>query len=280
MTGNGLRFAVVLAVAVVAAPVRAEFPIKFAPPPNPMMNMTSTEITQVTSIDYMHVSMDNPDGPFSLNSFNFGFGRMEKAWENGGWSYGMGVPLIIGSQDTDGGGKMSIFGFGESFPVNVFIDPLSKDSDDNSMPIYAGLHFNFVDMIGSSSYSYTDYWGRRQTVYSTMMMMALMYGFQAGIQLGLNLGSALKFIPYVDFSMEMGGLTLVSVTSGGYSFSSSASLPSQPIVATPGFDLLLRPLNLSLGGAYQTVNEASGNKQKTLMLHLRFVKKFRSICGA
>jgi hypothetical protein len=254
-------------------PAAADFPVKFSPPPNPMLNMTSTDATKMTTVDYLNMSSD----VFSLHSFNFGMGRIEKGWETGGWAMGLGVPFIVGSVNTGGGfggpgssSNLTMFGMGESFMLNLFLDPLSRDMDDNSLPVYLGGHFNFFTLFGSQ----TDF---------SMSTFVVTFGIQFGIQAGLNLNETIKFIPYVDFNYDMGGSALTSITVrtpyGTFAGSTSTSLGSQPLAVAPGFDILLRPYGLSLGGAYQVSKSVEGGDQKTINLHLRFVKRFRSICG-
>jgi len=115
----------------------------------------------------------------------------------------------------------------------------------------------------------------------TLDMLQVQIGWHAGIQYGLNLGDQLKFIPYLNLSQDVYNLSMVTETAiySPIDSSTSTNLGVLPVAVAPGFDFVLRKLGLSLGGAYQTSKQAGGS-MKQLNLHFRWVKKFRSICGA
>ena len=258
--------------------------IKFAPPPFAMTNLTVNDAVQSESIDFMSLKSTG----ISLNALNFGFGRMAKGWETGGTSIGFSEQLIMGSIDA-GGSDASLFGMGIGMPFNIIFDPMSHSGDDNSLPMYFGPHVNAMMISGSFEYQYTyiDYvWNgtfnqpvvRTKTTTASIMVSSFNMGWHMGIQYGLNLGDAVKIIPYIDISQDIVALSAFSMYGLGLSSSSSSNIGPLPVTMMPGFDIVLRQLGLSLGGAAQTMKQPGGD-MKQFNLHLRFTQKFRSICG-
>ncbi len=279
----------IFAAALLAMPLaaRAEDAIQFAPPPVPMINLTANDAVHTNTFDYMNLKLSG----FNLHCANFGMGMMERMWEKGGWNRLMAAQFIVGDADIgemSGGfssGKFTMAGAGFNFPVNLFIDPLSEDTDDPSLPIYAGIHLGMSMLTGSFTMSiptgfdmatmsliYRDY-------VTTILMTTGTAGWQMGVQAGINLGPYLKFVPYVDISQELFMAVGTSMTNAFDSSStSSGNLGPMPVSLMPGFDLILRKYGLSLGGAYKTMKQDSGD-MKMFNLHFRFTKKFKSICG-
>ena len=99
--------------------------------------------------------------------------------------------------------------------------------------------------------------------YISMSMSMINIGWQAGIQYGLNLGPYVKVIPYIDFMQDVIANSTMSM-SGIYMdcTTQSYSLGPMPVAVMPGFDIVLRRLGLSLGGAYQTVKQESGENTR------------------
>lgn len=201
---------------------------------------------------------------------------------------------LAGSNDP-----MTLFGIGFSMPLNLYFDPVSKEADDNSFPFYFGVHFNLVEMFGSMDFQtmYNDY----NTTYNTgwplyysytvphysevtdtlsMMMMNLNIGWQIGVQGGINLGSAIKFVPYLDISQDVYALNLMTMSAiyTDLDSSSSENLGPLPVTMAPGFDIILRKVGLSLGAMWQTTKLENG-EMKQFNVHLRWSETFRSICG-
>lgn len=290
---TGAVFAAFLALGISGiclAEGESDSSIQFAPPPFAMTNLTANDAVQTFSFDYMNLKMGDT---FNLNALNIGFGRMAKEWETGGMSIGFSEQIILGSMnmgDTDA----SLFGIGIGMPFNVIFDPMSHSGDDNSLPMYAGFHMSTMMMGGSfeTDYMYLDHfeyvgispWGVWVPVYETTKITATLsvstvnLGWHMGIQYGLNLGDAVKIIPYIDFSQEVVAMSAFSVSTAYDSMSNSSSNGPLPLTMMPGFDIVLRQLGLSLGGASQTMKQEGGD-MKQFNLHLRFTQKFRSICG-
>lgn len=244
---------------------------QFAPPPFPILNMRSVDVESNTGLDYVGMKM----GDFRFDALNFGGNRAVKKWERGGFSLGGNALLLLGTGDF-GGGDMTMFGEGVGIQPNWFFDLQGDEEDDFSLPFYFGPHLTMNYMMGSMSGSVGGY------SYSTFITVGtIMYGWQAGLQAGINMGDYIKFVPYIDFSQELGGSVGTSISSTYYSDSTSVSIKSMPVAAQPGFDFQFRKINLSLGGAIQNSKSASGTgeKVKTTVFHLRFQHKFRSICG-
>ena len=248
---------------------------QFAPPPFPVLNLRSVDIEKNSGFDYIGMKV----GGFKFNAFNFGGSRAIKYWDRGGFSLGGNAMIILGSGNF-GYGKMNMFGEGFGVQPNWYFDLKGDEEDDFSLPIYFGPHVTFNMLMGSVSSSYTLL-GNTYTNSMFITATTIMYGWQAGIQAGVNLNDSIKFIPYVDFSQEAGGSMATSFSSGYGSGSTSASIKATPVTMSPGFDFKLRKINLSLGGAVQSSKSASGSgeKTKTTVFHLRFQTKFRSICG-
>jgi hypothetical protein len=250
---------------------------QFAPPPFPILNMRSVDVESNSGFDYIGMKV----GGFKFDALNYGASRAVKKWDRGGFSLGGNALLLIGKGDFGGGTEMTMVGQGAGIQPNWFFDLRGEEEDDFSLPFYFGPHLTLNYMMGSVSTSYT--YGSTTYTNSTFITVGtLMYGWQAGIQAGVNMGDYFKFIPYVDFSQELGGTVSTSMTSTyGDDYSDSVSIKSMPVVMQPGFDLQLRKVNLSLGGAIQNSKSASGTgeKVKTTVFHLRFQHKFRSICG-
>ncbi|MCX5785209.1 MAG: hypothetical protein NTX59_05935 [Elusimicrobia bacterium] len=241
---------------------------QFAPPPFPILNLRSVDAERNNSFDYIGMKM----GGFKFNALNFGGSRAVKYWDRGGFSLGGNVQLILGKGDFGGGGDMTMFGTGLGLQPNFYFDLYGDEEDNFSLPFYFGPHLSGSSIMGSmSTGGYT----------TSIMVGTLLYGWQAGIQAGVNLGDYIKFIPYIDFSQELGGLVGTSYSSSYASGSTSASVKSMPVAAQPGFDIMFRKISLDLGGAIQNSKstDGSGTSVKTTVFHIRFQKKFRSICG-
>lgn len=261
------------ALAVIASgKVQAGETFQFAPPPFPVLNLRAVDIEKNSGLDYINMKV----GDFSFNALNFGGSRAVKYWDRGGFSLGGNLMLILGTGKFSGT-SVTLFGEGFGIQPNWYFDLKGDEEDDFSLPVYFGPHVNLNMLMGSFS-TYIPYYG---TVSTFITATTVMYGWQAGIQAGVNLNDSIKFVPYLDFSQEVGGGVATSMTSSGYSSSDSVSIKSMPVTMSPGFDFKLRKVNLSLGGAIQNSKSASGTgeKTKTTVFHLRFQTKFRSICG-
>ena len=246
---------------------------QFAPPPFPVLNLRSVDIEKNSGVDYVGMKV----GGFKFDAFNYGGSRAIKYWDRGGFSLGGNVMLILGKGNFLGGTEMTMFGEGFGLQPNWYFDLKGDEEDDFSLPVYFGPHLSLNMLMGSVNTTIPGY-----GTYSTFITVGtIMYGWQAGIQAGVNLNDYFKFVPYVDFSQEVGGSVSTSVSANGYSDSTSVSVKSMPVTMSPGFDFKLRKVNLSLGGAIQNSKSASGTgeKTKTTVFHLRFQTKFRSICG-
>lgn len=271
MRKNILLLAFAALAFLAAGKAEAGESFQFAPPPFPVLNLRAVDIEKNSGFDYINMKV----GDFKFNAFNFGGSRAIKYWDRGGFSLGGNAMLILGTGKFSG---TSLTMFGEGFGVqpNWYFDLKGDEEDDFSLPFYFGPHVTFNMLMGSIS---TTVLGN---TYSTFINVAtIMYGWQAGIQAGVNLNDSVKFVPYLDFSQEVGGAVGTSMTSSGYSSSTSVSIKSMPVTMSPGFDFKLRKINLSLGGAIQNSKSASGTgeKTKTVVIHARFQTKFRSICG-
>lgn len=246
---------------------------QFAPPPWNILNIRSVDVQRNMGFDYIGQSV----GDFDFHAANFGGSRAVKKWENGGMSIGGNVMLLLGDGSIDAGtGKTDLMMFGEGFggQFNFYFDMYGDEEDNLSVPFYFGPHVNMNMMMGSVDISGPGY---SDSVLITVT--SIMYGWQAGVQAGLNLTDSVKFIPYVDFSQEVGGSVGTSMSSSYGSSSTSQSVKSMPVAMTPGFDFMFRKIGLSLGGAFQNSKSASDKDVKTTMFHLRWQKKFHSICG-
>ncbi len=274
---------------------------QFAPPPFAILNLRSVDVKTDTSWDYIGMKM----GDFKFNVLNYGTGRAVKKWDSGGFSLGTNVQLILGTGKFDmGNGDNSSFtlgGMGLGIQPNWYFDLKGNEEDDFSLPFYFGPHLTGSVTSGSLSFktqwlsyydaTYIPYYGYIYTphyveVTDTMRMTTsvLMYGWQAGIQAGINLGEYFKFVPYVDFSQELGGTTKTTISAiytEAMNSTTSTSIKSTPIATQPGFDFQLRKIALSLGGAIKNSKSGGqdGTKIKTTVFHIRFQHKFRSICG-
>lgn len=260
------------ALAVAAAGrVQAGETFQFAPPPFPVLNLRSVDIEKNSGFDYINMKV----GDFNFNAVNFGGSRAIKYWDRGGFSLGGNIMLILGTGKFSGT-SLTMFGEGFGIQPNWYFDLKGDEEDDFSLPVYFGPHVNMNFLMGSLSQTIL---GTSYTSYITVA--TIMYGWQAGIQAGVNLNDSVKFIPYLDFSQEVGGTVGTSFSSSYGSSSTSVSVKSMPVTMSPGFDFKLRKINLSLGGAIQNSKSASGTgeKTKTVVIHARFQTKFRSICG-
>jgi len=271
---------------------------QFAPPPFPILNLRSVDAERNVSFDYIGMKMSG----FKFDALNVGGSRAVKYWDRGGFSLGGNAQLILGRGKTTATGTstdLTMVGPGVGLQPNFYFDLYGEEEDGFSLPFYFGPHLSMNAMMGSISFNtiHINYsrcaawlggnclvWGVAENVTDTMYITnaSMMYGWQAGLQAGINLGDYLKFIPYIDFSQELGG-TMGTSTSSTYSGSSSTSMSikSMPVASQPGFDIMFRKIGLDLGGAVQNTKNAdgSGSKVKTTVFHLRFQKKFRSICG-
>lgn len=245
---------------------------QFAPPPFPILNLRSVDVETNWGADYIGMKV----GDFKFHAINYGASRAVKKWDRGGFSMGGNAMMIVGLGDF-GGTDLTMFGQGAGIQPNWYFDLKGDEEDDFSLPFYFGPHL-------SANYMFGSLYGTGYSAYFTAS--TIMYGWQAGIQAGVNVGEYVKFIPYLDFSQEVGG-TVGTTTSIYYtsayipdsSDSTSTSIKSMPVAMQPGFDIQLRKVNLSLGGAVQNSKNAGGTKTKTTVFHLRFQHKFRSICG-
>ena len=243
---------------------------QFAPPPWNILNIRSVDVQRNMGFDYIGQKV----GDFNFHAANFGGSRAVKKWENGGMSIGGNAMLLLGKGKTDGT-DITMFGEGFGGQFNFYFDMYGDEEDNFSLPFYFGPHANMNLMMGSVDVSAGPY---SDTIFLTVT--TIMYGWQAGVQAGVNLTDSVKFIPYVDFSQELGGSVSTSQSSTYLgSSSTSLSVKSMPVTMTPGFDFMFRKIGLSLGGALQNSKNASKTKTKTTMLHLRWQKKFHSICG-
>src|SRR5678810_1064963 len=189
--------------------------IKFASPPYAMTNLVANDALEGGGIDVMHLGGNG----FNLNCASYGMGSMDRYWESGGFFGGMAGQLIYGSLDTGGTDPFNLYGFGTSVPLNWFFDPISHDEDDNSLPMYFGVHAGTMQMAGSMSYTaqIIDHYDKvgfspfyfyipayaDVTATTHLSMMQVQLGWQCGIQWGINLGAYLKAIPYLDVSQDV-----------------------------------------------------------------------------
>ncbi|MEK7721923.1 MAG: hypothetical protein AAB359_05995 [Elusimicrobiota bacterium] len=258
----------------VAGKAEAGDSFQFAPPPFPILNLRSVDVETSRGIDYVGMKV----GGFKFSALNYGASRAVKYWNRGGFSLGGNALLILGTGKFSGA-DLTMFGEGVGIQPNWYFDLKGEEEDDFSLPFYFGPHLSANILMGSITSSFGG------SSYSTFITVnSVMYGWQAGIQAGVNLGEYIKFIPYLDFSQELGGSVGTSISNSYYSSSDSVSIKSMPMAMQPGFDFRLRKINLSLGGAVQSSKsapDASGkqNKTETTVFHLRFQTKFRSICG-
>ncbi len=270
---NKLLITAAAALLACAGQASATDSFQFAPPPWNILNIRSVDAQRNMGFDYIGQSV----GDFDFHAANFGGSRAVKKWDNGGMSIGGNAMLILGQGSMDfGTGSTDLTMFGEGFggQFNFYFDMYGDEEDNFSVPFYFGPHVNMNLMMGSvdvSAGAYTD------TIFMTVT--TLMYGWQAGVQAGVNLTDSVKFIPYVDFSQEVGGSVATSISSDYGSSSVSQSVKSMPVSMTPGFDFMFRKIGLSLGGAVQNSKSVGDKDVKTTMLHLRWQKKFHSICG-
>lgn len=267
-----------------AAPARAasQDTFQFAPPPFPILNLRAVDAQQSAGLTF--ISMKAGDLTFGAGAF--GGARTVKKWDNGGLSMG-GDVLLIGGSGKISGSNISLFGFGFDGKPNLYFDLYGHDEDDFSLPFYFGPHLSGNLMTGSFTTTFCSAYnlnGTCKTYSSNLTVITInsfYYGWQAGLQAGINLGDAVKFVPYIDFSQELGGSVSTSFSSTyGGSATTTQSISSLPVVPSPGFDLIFRTIGLSIGGASQAITSAAGSgKTKTVMFTLRWTKKFRSICG-
>ena len=261
-------------VCAAAGKVEAGESFQFAPPPFPVLNLRSVDVEKNSGFDYIGMKV----GGFKFDAANFGGSRAVKLWDRGGFSLGGNGMLILGKGDFGSGSQMTMFGEGFGVQPNWYFDLKGDDEDDFSLPFYFGPHISMNMLMGSFTLpSYGGYGGGSAFV----NVATIMYGWQAGIQAGINLNDYIKFVPYIDFSQELGGAVGTTTSANGYSSSTSVSIKSMPVASAPGFDFQLRKVNLSLGGAIQNSKSASGTGEsvKTTVFHIRFHTKFRSICG-
>lgn len=290
-----LAIPIVLAAAPAAADT-GKTSIQFAPPPFPMTNLVVNDAVEGKGVDFMNLS----GAGFNLSAFDFGQTSIDRYFPQGGLDLAMAYQLIYGTFDTSGGiggggssNSFTLYGFGYEAPFTMYFDPLSKDSDDNSLPLYAGFGLGLNEMFGSMSFQtavidhYETIFGFTYPVYKqvtdtmTLAMLQFHVSWHLGIQAGLNLGDYIKVIPYLDVSQQLwtGSLTTISTLYTPAADSSTFNnLPLLPVTPSPGFDLVARKLGLSLGGAFQTMHQDAGDI-RTINLHFRWTEKFRSICG-
>ncbi|HAF95059.1 MAG: hypothetical protein A2X34_09500 [Elusimicrobia bacterium GWC2_51_8] len=255
----------------VAGKAAASNSFQFAPPPFPILNLRSVDAERNISIDYIGMKMSG----FKFDALNYGVSRAVKYWDRGGFSLGGNMQLIMG-RGKFSGTDLTLFGPGMGVQPNFYFDLYGEEDDDFSLPFYFGPHLSGNAVMGSISQSVGG------TTYTTVIAVStLLYGWQAGIQAGVNLGEYIKFIPYIDFSQELGGMVGTSISNAYYSASDSVSVKSMPVASQPGFDFMFRKIGLDLGGSVQNTKSAdgSGTEVKTTVFHIRFQKKFRSICG-
>ncbi|MEK7287339.1 MAG: hypothetical protein AAB091_02095 [Elusimicrobiota bacterium] len=252
-----------------APAVFASESFQFSPPPFSMLNQRGVDAQRDGSIDYIGMKIGNAD----FKAANFGFNRTAKQWDTGGMGFGFNYMLITASMKDNSFGSASInfFGMGLSPNFNFIFDVFGREEDDFSLPIYFGPHVNYNNIMGSAKVGSSN---------MSISILYLSYGAQFGVQAGVNLGP-LKLVPYVDFSKEMGGTIVTSVSPCvGSGCSTTASLGSMPVAMSPGFDVVIRPIGVSLGAMTQSLKKPNSNSEtKTTVFHLRFKKKFRSICG-
>ena len=278
--------------------------IQFSPPPFPMTNLIVNDAVQGTGLDYMNLSGMG----FNLHCANIGQGSIDRYWDKGGVAAMLTEQIIFGTFDMGDMGlkdatPFTMFGFGMYVPVNFYFDPISKEADDNSFPLFFGPHVSLTEMFGTMSYKYNwhdydirhsiwipipGYWYRwyephytEVTDTATMMMLGINVGWQAGLQYGLNLGDYIKFLPYVSLSQEVVAWSMMDMFAtynDDMDSSSSTNMGPLPVSFAPGFDIIMRKFGLSLGAAFQTTKTDSGD-MKQINVHLRWSEKFRSICG-
>jgi len=256
--------------------IKAAETFQFAPPPFNILNLRTVDIREDSGLDYVSMKVDD----IKFKAVNFSKARTVKKWESGGFSWGYNFGAVFGNgnfasgfDSTDSEMKMTGMTFG--LQPNFYFDLAGKEEDDFSLPFYFGPHLNFSTLFGSFNYTFGSY---KDTAFLTTFTM--MFGWQFGIQAGINLGPV-KFVPYIDFHQELGGSASSSVDIGGSSSSSSQSIESTPLSSSPGFDIVFRNIGLSLGGAFNTMKSTSGSGKdvKTTTFHLRWQTKFRSVCG-
>ncbi|MEW6011843.1 MAG: hypothetical protein AB1602_00435 [Elusimicrobiota bacterium] len=266
--------------------IKASETFQFAPPPFNILNLRSVDAREDGGIDYVSIKVDD----IKFKAINYSAARTVKKWESGGFSWGYNFGGVFGKGDFASGlgsldSEMRMTGMTFGMQPNFYFDLAGKEEDDFSLPFYFGPHMNFTMLVGSFDYLYpvvsgwppTIKW-YKDTAYLTSFTM--MFGWQFGIQAGVNLGPV-KFVPYVDFHQELGGSVSYSATMEGSSYSDSQSIKSTSLSATPGFDIVFRNIGLSLGGAVNTMKSTSGSGEdvKTTTFHLRWQTKFRSVCG-
>ena len=288
-----------------------ETSIEFAPPPYPMTNMVVNDAIDGGGLDLMTL---NENG-FDMKCFSLGSGNMDRHWEKGGVLAGLNLQFIYGSLETGdsgGGGSdpFTLYGFGTNFPLNWYVDLLSDDVDDNSLPVFFGVHAGTMQMFGSMDYpariidhydkivigppiNYTYYIPVYADITATqdLSIMQVQVGWQVGAQWGVNLGPYFKVIPYLTISQDVVNYNMTDISTSYSRYSQYAADPGPPdaisikgnlgalpITIAPGFDIILRKLGVSLGGAWKSTEQAGGD-MKQFNLHLRWSTKFRSICG-
>ena len=275
--------------AALAAPAAASDSFQFAPPPFPILNLRAVDAQQSSGF----TGISQKVGDFTFGAGAFGGARTVKKWDSGGISMGGNYLVIGGSGKFDAAGTgtkstLGLFGMGFSLQPNIYFDLFGQDEDDFSLPIYFGPHLNLNTMFGSMTQTSrqpyicgTSVCYRNVATYISISMSMVTYGWQAGVQAGINLGDGVKFVPYLDFSQDAGGTATTSVSTSYGSTSTSTPIKAMPVAMTPGFDLMFRDSGFSLGGASQALENATkgGAKTKTIIVNLRWTKKFRSICG-
>lgn len=284
---------------------------QFSPPPFPLLNLRSVDAQTHHSMTYVGMKV----GDFNFIAADFGASRMVKYWDRGGASLAGNAQLILGTGEFPidpalGGGSFDVTMFGPGFNLapNLNFDLYGDEEDNFSLPFYFGPHVSGSVITGFASFDsvitnvYPAPIGTVTTTFSSftdLTVSNMFYGWQTGIQAGINLGDSVKFVPYLDIRQDIGGFVSSSISnsysysskrgsstlasgSGSSSSSTTDSISALPVSTTPGFDIVFRKLGLSLGGAVQALEQAgssSGDKTKTVIINLRFQKKFRSICG-
>lgn len=266
--------------------IKASETFQFAPPPFNILNLRSVDAREDGGIDYVSIKVDD----IKFKAINYSAARTVKKWESGGFSWGYNFGGVFGKGNFASGlgsldSEMRMTGMTFGMQPNFYFDLAGKEEDDFSLPFYFGPHMNFTMLVGSFEYLYpvTSGWPPTITWYKDtayLTSFTMMFGWQFGIQAGVNLGPV-KFVPYVDFHQELGGSVAYSSTMEGSTYSDSQSLKSTSLSATPGFDIVFRNIGLSLGGAVNTMKSTSGSGKdvKTTTFHLRWQTKFRSVCG-
>lgn len=266
-----LMVAVVAVLCFPAAPVFAadadQSSFSIAPPPiaNPVFE--ANEGHMKVRGTYLTMEGTDPEFPYEITGYGTDFLARKASNSVLAFDGGMGITIL----DGDMGSDSTISGM--SLPLQANVEVQAFKADFMNLILFAGPQFTFsymnVDM--KQTIDLGPY-GGVQTSTMYMDMYSIVFGIQAGAQVGFNIMDTVG-IDVFGMALNQQGTQSVTYSASGYSDSDSFDIPSYTTTSF-GVDLQYIPWGLTLSSVLQEAGKSDSAGTKTKMYQLSWSRKF------